>query len=244
MNARLPVPFADARLTSANKGLLLDKFMPVKRDNESYFEPLQAIAQVESAFPAYRLAYDRWAAAAQGMPDAVRLKGTVRGRLASGLGAESVTEIGCRLHHTYGVPFIPASGLKGALATAMLSADASAAPWVERAAFLFGNEGCRAYATVLDGWWVPEAGRSGLAVDVIAPHHQKYHTGDAPPTDFDSPVPNHFLTITGEFAFVLLAPNPSWKSFLEKLLRQVLEERGLGAKRSSGYGRLERLTPW
>jgi CRISPR-associated protein Cmr6 len=142
--------------------------------------------------------------------------------------------------------FIPASSLKGALLAALLPPAAPAESWRESAAFLLGDPERRAYATVLDAWWVPETGHSGLAVDVITPHHADYYTGSgqAPPTDFDSPVPNHFLTITGEFAFVLMAPNQSWRGFLEKLLRQVLEERGLGGKRSSGYGRMEHLIDW
>jgi CRISPR-associated protein Cmr6 len=98
---------------------------------------------------------------------------------------------------------------------------------------------------VSDAWWVPETG-SGLTVDVVTAHHSEYYTGsgDAAPTDFDDPVPNHFLTITGKFAFAVVAPNESWKQFIDKLLRQVLEDRGLGAKRSSGYGRFHQIQPW
>jgi CRISPR-associated protein Cmr6 len=81
---------------------------------------------------------------------------------------------------------------------------------------------------------------------VLTSHHSAYYTGagNAAPSDFDSPVPNHFLTITGQFAFAVEAPNESWKKFLDQLMRQLLEERGLGAKRSSGYGRLEQLVVW
>jgi CRISPR-associated protein Cmr6 len=247
MNPRVPVAFAGKALPLAHKGLLLDKFIPVKSGDASasYYDPLYAIAQLDSAFPAYRLAYERWSTVATSLPLAVRLKGRVRGRLALGLGGKSTTEIGCRLQQTYGVPVIPGSSLKGALRAAV-SPKSSSQVWQERAAFLFGSQESRGFATVSDAWWVPEAGRSGLSVDVITAHHPSYYTGSggSAPTDFDSPVPNHFLTITGQFAFFVQAPNESWKKFLDQALRQLGEDRGLGAKRSSGYGRLEQFTEW
>jgi CRISPR-associated protein Cmr6 len=247
VNPRVAVALVGKVMPLAHKGLLLDKFMPVKSGDASasYYEPLQAIAQLDSSFPVYRLAYQRWSAAAQSLPLVVRLKGRVRGRLALGLGRESTTEIGCRLHHTYGVPVIPGSSLKGALRAAV-APKSSLQVWQERAVFLFGSQESRGFATVSDAWWIPEAGRSGLSVDVITAHHPSYYTGSAgsAPSDFDSPIPNHFLTVTGQFAFLVQAPNQSWKKFLDQALRQLLEERGLGAKRSSGYGRLEQLTEW
>jgi CRISPR-associated protein Cmr6 len=246
MNPRVPLNL-DRLPPQAHKGLLLDRFIPVKAGSEStsYYAPLQAVAQVDSAFPAYKLAYERWVASAKSIEHGVRIKGRVRGRMALGLGIESVTEIGCRLHHTYGVPVIPASSLKGALRAAVAPPEAS--PELSKGAgFLFGTPDLRAFATVSDGWWIPEAGKSGLSVDIITSHHSSYYTGSsqAPPSDFDSPIPNHFLTISGSFAFLIHAPNESWKKFLEKVMRQLLGEQGLGAKRSSGYGRLDQLVLW
>ena len=247
MNPRLPLSFTDRLPANAHKGLLLDKFIPVKSTGESasYYDPLQAIAQVDSAYPAYRLAYERWAEAAQHIPHAVRVKGRVRGRMALGLGIESVTEIGCHLHHTYGVPVIPGSSLKGALRNEIAPTGAGEA-WQDRADFLFGREDGLGFAHVSDGWWIPELGKSGLSVDVITAHHTDYYTGStqAPPSDFDSPVPNHFLTIVGQFSFAVQAPNESWKTFLDQVLRQLLTERGLGGKRSSGYGCFDQLKAW
>ena len=157
-------------------------------------------------------------------------------------GNESITEIGCTLHRTYGVPVIPGSSVKGVLRAAMEQTGTAEKAWRERADFLFGSAGSQGFATVHDGWWVPESGRSGLALDVITGHHSDYYTGGDPvraPTDFDSPVPNHFLTVTGQFFFLIEAPNESWREFLDKLVRETLTERGVGAKRSAGYGRFE-----
>lgn len=235
-----------ATLRTAHKGLLLDKFMPVKssdakKEEQSFFEPLSRIARVDSAHPAYRLAFERWRAYAAGLPEAVRILGAVRGRMAIGLGAKGTSEIGCRLHHSYGVPMIPGSSLKGALRAALEHAppSKSGVDWQQQADFLFGNQDSAGFARVFDAWWVPDPGKSGLSVDVVTGHHQDYNSGKpgSAPTDFDSPIPNHYLTVTGKFLFVVQAPNQSWSQFLEKLLKQTLDTNGIGSKKSSGYGR-------
>jgi CRISPR-associated protein Cmr6 len=241
MNARLRVSPA----VGAHKGLVLDKFLPIKKEGESNLAELEKVARMDSAHPAYRLAFERWVALTKRFEFACRLQGTVRGRLALGLGGESVTEIGCRLHHTYGVPFIPGSSLKGVLRNALAPPDSPEnGEWKRRADFLFGTTQEKGFATVYDVWWIPQAGSSGLTLDVLTSHHSEYYTGkgDAPPGDFDDPVPNHFLTYSGNFLFVIETPNESWKSFIQKLLMNVLSEKGVGAKRSSGYGRFFKLT--
>lgn len=58
----------------------------------------------------YALAYERWKAA---IPTDTSSVLTVQGRLIVGLGGDNVLETGLTLHHTYGVPFIPGSALKG-----------------------------------------------------------------------------------------------------------------------------------
>ena len=58
----------------------------------------------------YALAYERWKAA---IPTDTSSVLPVQGRLIVGLGGDNVLETGLTLHHTYGVPFIPGSALKG-----------------------------------------------------------------------------------------------------------------------------------
>ncbi len=243
MNRRLP-RLNPAGAPHAHKGLILDKFVPVKEGtkDESNFEALAAIARRDSAYPAYKLAYQRWTGWMDARENAVRLQGAVKGRMAIGLGMKGTTEIGCRLHHTYGVPVIPGSSLRGALRAALeASSKKEAEIWKQRADFLFGTQDSAGFARVYDAWWIPEDGRSGLSVDVITTHHQQYYTGNqgAAHTDFDSPIPVHYLTVTGKFYFAIDAPNDSWSKFLEKLLRQALETNGIGAKRAAGYGRFD-----
>lgn len=159
----------------------------------------------------------------------VCLEGKLKGRLALGLGQESVHEIGCRLHHTYGTPVIPASGIRGAL-----RAYAQDQPYRNS---LFATTESAGFVTVHQAWWVPESSASGRVPDVITVHHQDYYAGKAPPTDFDSPIPVSFLTVVGKFFFAFEAPNNSWAEFLKPFVKEALGNEGLGAKRSSGYGR-------
>ncbi len=242
MNPRLKV----SPSLQSNKGLVLDKFITLKqKKDDSYKAPLLEVAKMDSGYSAYKMAYERWVRVTKDMPFAVRVKATVRGRLAIGLGAESVTEIGCKLHATYGVPIIPGSSIKGVLRAGMTAGDGeNPGKWTEQADFLFGTEQNRGYATVHDAWWVPRPGSSGLSLDVLTSHHSDYYTGSKPvaPTDFDDPIPNYFLTVSGEFLFQIHAPNKSWQVFVEQLLQQVLSENGIGAKKSSGYGRFVGLT--
>src|SRR5437763_2983413 len=69
--------------------------------------------QSESLRAIYADAYNRWNDSFPGdnLNPAVELS-TV-GRLIVGLGSENVLETGIRLHHTYGLPVIPGSALKG-----------------------------------------------------------------------------------------------------------------------------------
>ena len=79
--------------------------------------------------------------------------------------------------------------------------------------------------------------------DVMTVHHQKYyggerHNGDViAPTDFDSPNPISFVSVTGKFLLALAGPQAAidvgWT-----ILGHGLRELGLGAKTNAGYGRM------
>ncbi len=75
-----------------------------------FFSAINA-AKSDNVRELYRAAFDRWSASLPSDPAPVDLATT--GRLIVGLGSESVLETGIRLHHTYGMPIIPGSALKG-----------------------------------------------------------------------------------------------------------------------------------
>jgi CRISPR-associated protein Cmr6 len=183
------------------------------------------------------------------------------GRLAVNLGAEGVLETSIALHHTYGVPYIPGSALKGLAAHYVLNYQ-DKAEWGRDKAFktLFGDTTTAGYVTFYDALYVPDSGK-GLVPDVITVHHPDYYqTGQSPPADWDSPTPIPFITASGRFLIALSGPaevkaeaeailcggqdtvalsGPAeWVKAAFEILELALEREGVGAKTSSGYGRL------
>lgn len=237
-----------ASTPSAHPGLLLDRYLVDEarlKNKETPSEPeWQRLTEIAPS-AAYKLAFQRWKALlpptgpAEANPPFVRIvkEGRTTGRFVTGLGAEGVFEVNIRLHHTYGVPFVPGTGLKGAL-RAFLEGPLGQK---EAADFLFGTTESAGFARIYDAWYVPGSETSktpsGLDLDVISMHHRDYYSGEKDPTDFDQPVPIHFLTAQGKFLFILEAPNSEWAAYLEKLLTAALASRGVGAKKTSGYGR-------
>jgi CRISPR-associated protein Cmr6 len=165
------------------------------------------------------------------------------GRLAINLGAESVLETSIALHHTYGTPYIPGSALKGLAAHyAMNHLDVT--DWgTDSRAFqiLFGDMTSAGYVTFYDALYVPGSGHQGKGLwpDVITVHHPEYYqSGKTPPADWDSPTPIPFLTATGSFLIALSGPR-TWVDKAFEILTLALEGEGIGAKTSSGYGRMQ-----
>jgi len=183
---------------------------------------------------------------------------TTHGRLSVGLGESSVLETSIALHHTYGVPYIPGSALKGIashFAARYLGKMGNEEEWRQeikdgktlRGAYqklIFGDTEESGLVIFFDAHPVPE--RWCLKKDVITVHHPDYYqTGEKPPADWDSPNPIPFLTAHGTFTFLLglapvsvddLEPGESLLKLAAELLKRALEEEGVGAKTSLGYG--------
>ncbi len=213
-----------SRYRGANRSLLASKYL-VKIGDE---DPWSKLVDVRFQDPTYEAAYRRWKNLWEpgGKRFCAELK--VNGRLVCGLGARGTLDTGVSLHHTYGTPLIPASSVKGVLRR-HLPPDETA----ERV--LFGAPGEAGMIQWQDAWWNPFVD-GGIELDVITPHHKEYQTGKAPPTDFDSPNPVHFLSFWGDFLFAGEGP-AEWIDYLKQHLRHTLAHYGLGAKRTSGYGR-------
>jgi CRISPR type III-B/RAMP module RAMP protein Cmr6 len=171
----------------------------------------------------YQEAFSRWKSALTS--ETTRLELCVTGRLIVGLGADNILETGITLHHTYGVPFIPGSGLKGLAAHYCDHVWGAPDPEFRKeipfeqdgpkktragAHFLelFGSNEDAGHLIFHDAWITPDSlGKgSGLVLDVMTPHHADYYSekkssdgGLIPPTDFDDPTPITFLSVTGRF---------------------------------------------
>jgi len=190
---------------------------------------------------AYRRFYSRWEEGL-GQVGAVTRRAAVRGRLSIGLGAESVLETAISLHRTYGVPYIPGSSLKG-LAARYAHRRLADPRWREGGEayrVLCGDTKEAGFVAFFDALYIPGTGQQGhpLHKDVITVHHPDYYaSGKKAPADWDNPNPVAFLSATGSY-LLALAGDSAWVQTTYEILALALLEEGIGAKTSSGYGRM------
>lgn len=190
---------------------------------------------------AYRRFFNRWQTALAQNKTIVVKEARVQGRLSIGLGGESVIETAITLHHTYGVPYIPGSALKG-LAANYARNKLGEKDWNAKSdayETLFGDTKSAGYVTFFDALYVPGSGHNDhvLWPDVVTVHHPNYYQGNEPPADWDSPTPVPFLSATGSYLLALGGP-ADWVEAAFEILALALAEEGVGAKTSSGYGRM------
>lgn len=238
---------------SHHAGLWLDKFISQqdREEKESRKTLVGEVSQIKVP-TVYNLFYQRWCNGLE-QAGAKSKEATVKGRLAIGLGDESVLETSISLHRTYGVPYIPGSALKG-LAAAYTRQKLDDQWQQETAespspyAILFGqakkedkpeSTEMAGYVTFFDALYIPQSGANGQALhpDVMTVHHPDYYQKDKPPADWDNPTPIHFLTATGKYLIALKGPD-EWVETAFEILTLALKEVGIGAKTSSGYGRM------
>lgn len=182
-------------------------------------------------------------------------------RLIIGLGGASVYETSITLHHIYGIPYIPASSIKGTVRSHILKEvflpkyiaenNPKANEKAEEEAMdnpifklVFGNQGQKGKLVFYDAFPVcpPE-----IEVDIMNPHYGDYYNNKSAPVDTLKPVPVFFLTAARcDFQFLIgskkkdllhesMAFNGEEKNILE-WLHSALTHHGIGAKTAVGYG--------
>lgn len=164
-------------------------------------------------------------------------------RLVTGMGEASVYETNLTLHHTYGIPFLPASTIKGILRRAF---DIKTEKVIIEHLFGEGdvesstNKPLRGQAIFFDAF-PTKAPR--IELDVMTPHYPDYYSSGKPPADWQSPVPITFLTVGRGTPFRVLIglPNAALRNEVESRLKRVLSEQGLGAKTAVGYGYMREI---
>lgn len=239
-------------------GLLLQRYLtahkPKQRDNtqDTPEEMLLNQATGVKVSEVYHAAFDRWLERfVQKTPaGCARVHFTVQAAapIAIGLGDASPLEVGIRLHHTYGMPLLPASALKGLCrrVARLLKHENKLSDDAIDALFGFSRDTQAATGAVVfyDAWYVPRCeDDTPFHRDVITVHHPAYYSdGKIPPTDFDDPTPVPFLVVKpgARFLCTLDAPDHRWADFAQKMLLWGLENLGVGAKTNAGYGYLTR----
>lgn len=251
----------------SNPSLILHKYLEKGDDNLSKTNLMEdAQKSLENAKYVYEQAYKKWKSFFS-KNEIMDLE--TDGSLIVGLGSDNVLETGITLHHTYGVPYIPGSALKG------LAAHYCNEVWGEQAKNedfkrekivketdengkettkkdtgkyykeIFGDNTQAGHIIFWDAWITPDKLIGCLKKDIMTPHNTNYYSNnDSLPSDYESPNPISFLSVEGIFTVALScdvssAEGKKWVELTFKLLKSALKEWGVGAKTSSGYGRLD-----
>ncbi|MBI3650825.1 MAG: type III-B CRISPR module RAMP protein Cmr6 [Acidobacteria bacterium] len=238
---------------TANASLWLNKFLgePNASDNDKKRKLIEGVINqktISDTKDLYKEFFTRWEQTLKDYGVKETRKAQVRGRMVIGLGSESVLETSVTLHHTYGVPYIPGSALKGLARSFTKKMDG----WTdEHSEIVFGNKkendnkqddnAFAGFITFFDALLIPNGQpfTKALHLDVLTVHHKEYYEDKPkPPADWDDPTPIPFLSATGTYLLALAGPT-NWINPTLKLLELALKEEGIGAKTSSGYGRME-----
>jgi len=229
--------FFELRNKEPHPGLLLARGLTLGGDGTEGTKA-NHIAEVAKLKPTtlYEAAYKRWAATVADQRRFKSFEAPLQGRLYIGVTRDSALETGITTSHAYGMPLIPGSAAKG-------MARAAAEDWKvgdDALAWMFGrdaekeDEGAAGGLIFHDAWWVPEG--VPFASETVTVHHPEYYKeGAAEATDFDSPVPAPQIAARGRFLFAIEG-DPAWAVVAARILRTALSEKGIGAKRGSGYG--------
>jgi CRISPR type III-B/RAMP module RAMP protein Cmr6 len=189
-----------------------------------------------------------------------------QGAMITGTGAGGIRDVGIELHGTYGVPVIPGSTLKGVAAAyarwAGVPDDAQAlifgCPSTSAGPVTSENaDAARAGRQPGRPRSVPGSvlfldalpGPAGVTVaeHVLTPHARAYHAGRPaadrgerpPPAEYLNPVPIAFLVVDGgTFTAHLVGPEAAVTE-AARLLAAAVDDIGVGAKTSAGYGYLD-----
>ncbi|AVP98231.1 type III-B CRISPR module RAMP protein Cmr6 [Ahniella affigens] len=243
---------------TANAGLLIRRGMQqVQSESGPDKDALLARITGITACKGYEAAFERWKSALLAIPNTLCFVGTVTTRLYIGAIHDTALESGCTTHHSYGMPMIPGSSVKGvcrhaAKAWGLDEPDHGDPKLRSLLAEVFGDHLDNDEATTIqepfagtaifhDAWWDPTPRSKPFVREIVTPHHQGYYDlGREDATDFDSPIPAPQLAAQGQFLFAVTGLDEELAAFAARLLKTTLHERGIGSKTTSGYGYFNR----
>ena len=186
----------------------------------------------------------------------VELSATNSTRFLTGIGETTPTEVGMVFDRNLGIPFIPASSIKGAVRYAYcvnfvrnknMSEESIEENDVDGLVELFGSldtkNSARGGFSFMDAY--PD-NPPELVMDIMNPHHGKYYNGEGKdgPVETEEPKPIKFLAVEKgacfKFRGFFLSKNADkYRKELINAFETALTELGLGAKTAVGYGRFE-----
>lgn len=190
-------------------------------------------------------------------------------RLIIGLGASHPQETSMTLHHTYGIPYIPGSAVKGITRhwivlkfaddiaretkedfekvidkiSSAIESDNNINRQIDEINFkdILDIFGTQKHEGKIIFFDAYPIENIKLKTDIMNPHYPDYYTQKEPPTDWQSPRPIKFLTIDSntKFQFYIAGKDKELLDKTKKLLIEALKNYGIGAKTSLGYGIFE-----
>ena len=172
----------------------------------------------------------------------VRLGARLAQNAVPGVGIESPYETGIRLHHIYGVPFIPSSSIKGSVSSYLKLFLGKGDTDSDRIRVL-GSQEKKGSVLFFDAYPTLPQNRTLLKLDVFTPHYQPYYAESDYPADRFSPIPIPFLTVGKgvEFWFHIAARDIGDLSIASDWLKGALQNVGVGAKTMTGFGHFRRM---
>jgi CRISPR-associated protein Cmr6 len=178
---------------------------------------------------------------------------------------QSIYETSIRLHHIYGIPYIPSSAIKGVLRgyTILECFSEELEKYSEDKYQKFEEEVL--FAKDEDGnykhqWFIDIFGSQEqkgeiiffdsfskdvkIQKDIMTPHYGDYYDKKkkVAPTDTQSPNPIPFLTVIGKFRFFIASKKNDIEKYkirdksIKEWLQEALTNHGIGAKTAVGYG--------
>ncbi|MCG2740710.1 MAG: type III-B CRISPR module RAMP protein Cmr6 [Syntrophaceae bacterium] len=185
----------------------------------------------------------------------ITIPATLNSPLITGIGESHPHEVSMVFDHNMGIPYIPASGVKGIVRfahTLSLLPEAEVNRRInDKGEFddneewtliplMFGTQKKRGRVVFIDAYpeKVPD-----LHVDIMNPHYGDYYSDDkgkTPPADYLSPNPIKFLTVAAGTIFIFRAITEKTDNMPAKVraaFMKALTVEGVGAKTSVGYGR-------
>lgn len=174
----------------------------------------------------------------------------------TGLGNEHPTENGFSFLAPYGIPYLPGSGIKGAMRSAACElkegVDGEHPQWTDALIDeLFGREEVSSGDAGRSGsliFWdvIPQLRGNRMGVEIMNPHYGEYYQNSGTPNDAGSPIPIFFLTVPPESSFTFHVQrrpgrtesdlDAGWQALIEELFTYAFDWVGFGAKTSLGYG--------
>lgn len=180
--------------------------------------------------------------------NALTLEAKTGSRFISGLSYGAAMHVGFSLHHTYGVPYIPGSTVKGACKSVAQQEALEMKGEIQAAenkiiSQIYGDDNDNNGQVIfLDAFPVPLAKKTSflLELEVVTPHHVKANAeecGFETYPDIEEPVPVEFAVVPQgiAFNFAFICPDKQYAEMVTRHWELACDE-GFGAKISSGYG--------